>query len=171
MRDTARNPVGVYEASQQYSWRYDVSNEIRGSNHEAAMRQFVMDNESPLAVFDVKRGTNGFDLAYVVRDENGYKLVIVEAKSGAVGKLTDFGEGMRSEAQLVKNLATVRDAVESSSLPTAAKFAVREQLRTRTFETELFMAETSNLKVPQLDFLSGVTGRPVQKVVVLPMKR
>jgi filamentous hemagglutinin len=124
-----------------------------------------------LAVFDVKRGTNGFDLAYVVRDGGSYKLVIVEAKSGSVGKLTAFGEGMRGEAQLQTNLQTVRKAVDSSNLPAAVKDAAREQLNARTFQTELFMGETSNLNFSKLDFLSSVTGKPVQKIIVLPMMK
>jgi hypothetical protein len=135
------------------------------------MRQFVLDNESPVAVFDVKRGPNGFDLAYVVRDDDTYRLVIVEAKSGGVGKLTAFGEGMRGEKQLLTNLSTVRERIGESNLSQSAKDAISQQLRTRTFETELFMGESSDLRVSKLDFLSSITGNPVRKVVVIPLKK
>ncbi len=39
----------------------------------------------------------------------------------------------------------------------------------RTFATELFMGEGSNLTPGKLGFLNEITGQPVRKVVVLPL--
>ena len=135
------------------------------------MRQYIIDNENPVAIFEVKRANNqGFDLAYVVRDGTDYRLVITEAKSGAVGKLTAFWEGSRGLDQLQRNLENVTEQIEVAKLPRSIKEELRLQVLKKRFEVQLFMGEVSNLKVEHLDFLRQVTGKSVQNVVVLPHK-
>jgi len=136
------------------------------------MNQYIAEVEKPIATFDTKYGgNNGFDAAYVKQVADGtYQLVIPEAKSGAMGTLTAYGEGSKGDAQLSQNLSVLQKSIDVSTLPRDVKDQLTGQIKNRTFETQLFVGPTSNVNVGDLDFLRSVTGNPVKNVVVLPRK-
>ena len=88
----------------------------------------------------------------------------------ATQKLTAFGEGRRGAAQFDKNLNVTQNVINQSNLSSEAKTQLNQQIMDRTFETQLYLGEGSNPTKKQLDFLRDVTGKSVDKVVVLPSK-
>ncbi|SOD25343.1 filamentous hemagglutinin [Variovorax sp. YR752] len=175
-RDSSGNPIPVVFASNAYSWGPTDPKNLIGSqsvDHERASISYAQATENVVAVVDARQSNgNGFDPSYIKQNaDGGYQLVIVEDKSGTVGKLTAFGEGSRGEAQLNRNLAQLRAKIESdATIPDNAREAALEQIDNKTFQTQLFLGPTSNPSQAALDAMRSATGgrTSVTSVVVLP---
>lgn len=172
-RDSADNSIPVVMADTKFSW-VSTGTTLQGADHERAAIAYVNATENVVAVIDARQANgNGFDPSYIKKNPDGsYQLVIVEDKSGAMGKITAFGEGARGEAQLDRNLSQLLEKIRTSDMPNDARMAAMSQIQNRTFETQLFVGPTSNPMQAQLDLLRTATKgqNAVSSIVVLPKK-